>query len=132
VLDLVPADRDTLVLPNLDIDPEGNWDMLREEAFDEALYADCPPDDVALAHLLLTPEPLAPSKARMSLTDERFGSIRRAYIELLEDRAVTPGFQRQMHGATPCEVRSIEASHSAYFSKPDELAGHLHEIATAA
>ena len=30
------------------------------------------------------------------------------------------------------DVRSIEASHSAYFSKPDELAGHLHEIAASA
>jgi hypothetical protein len=104
--------------------------MLRAEAFEEVLYADCPPEDVALAHALLTPEPLAPSRARVGTTPERFGSIPRVYIELLRDRAVSPAFQRRLHAATPCnEVRSIDASHSAYFSKPDELAAHLDDIA---
>ena len=77
VFDVAPADRDSLVLPNLDVDADGDWDMLREEAFDEALYADCSEDDVALSHALLTPEPLAPSKARMKLSEERYGSIPR-------------------------------------------------------
>jgi hypothetical protein len=35
-----------------------------------------------------------------------------------------------MYTATPCqEVRSITASHSAYFSVPDQLAEHLAAIA---
>ncbi len=34
--------------------------------------------------------------------------------------------QRRMHGALPCEdVIAIDASHSAYFSKPDELASAI-------
>ena len=133
VLDVAPADTDSLVLPNLDVDAEGHWDMLREEAFDETLYADCSEDDVALSHALLTPEPLAPSKARMKLSEKRYGSIPRVYIELTEDRAVTPVLQRRMSTDVPCdEVRSIAASHSAYFSKPDELAAHLDEIAAGA
>lgn len=53
-----------------------------------------------------------------------------AYIELTEDRAVTPAFQRYMHSRTPCDpVLSIAASHSAYFSKPDELTDRLEELA---
>jgi pimeloyl-ACP methyl ester carboxylesterase len=132
VLDVALDDADSLVMPNLDVDPEGHWDMLRAQAFREALYADCSEDDVALAHALLTPEPLAPSRARMRVGAERFGTIPRVYIELLEDRAVTPAFQRRLYTAMPCnEVRSIAASHSAYFSVPDELASHLHEIAGA-
>jgi hypothetical protein len=36
---------------------------------------------------------------------------------------VTWPAQKRMYLATPCErVLTIEASHSAYFSKPDELA----------
>ena len=133
VLDVAPSDTDSLVLPNLELDPEGHWDMLRADAFEDALYADCSPEDVALAHALLTSEPLAPSKARMQLSEERYGTIPRVYIELLEDRAVSPALQKRLYTATPCnEVRSIEASHSAYFSVPDELTAHLHEIAAQA
>jgi len=130
VLDLAQHDTDSLVLPNLDFDPEGHWDMLREEVFDDALYADCDADDIALAHALLMPEPFAPSKARMRITEERYGGIPRAYIRLTRDRAVSPALQDRMLAALPCyAVRSIEASHSAYFSRPDELAGHLQELA---
>lgn len=133
VLDHAPHDRDSLVLPNLSFDPEGHWDMLKSEVFEPALYADCPPEDVALGHLLLTPEPALPSRTPISISEERYGTIPRTYIELLKDRAVSPMLQKRMHAAMPCdEIRSIEASHSAYFSKPDELAGHLNEIASRA
>lgn len=129
VLDLFPNDKDSLLPPSLDADFEAGWDMLREEAFEPALYADCPAQDIALATALLTPEPLAPSLAPIH-TSERFASLPRAYIELTEDRAVTPAFQRHMRSRTPCDpVLSIAASHSAYFSRPDELADRLEELA---
>lgn len=126
VLDHVPHDGDSLVLPNLYFAPNGAWDMLRAEAFEPALYADCAPEDVELAHRLLTPEPSLPSRTPLALSDERCGSIPRAYVELLDDRAVSLSLQRRMHAAMPCDdVVAIDASHSAYFSKPDELAGQL-------
>lgn len=129
VLDLFPTDRDSLLPPSLDVDFEAGWDMLREEAFEPALYHDCSAEDVALATALLTPEPLTPSTVPIHTT-ERFDSLPRAYIELTEDRAVTPAFQRHMHSRTPCDpVLQIAASHSAYFSKPDELADRLEELA---
>jgi pimeloyl-ACP methyl ester carboxylesterase len=83
VLDLFPKDTDSLLPPSLDADFEAGCDMLREEAFEPALYADCPAQDVALAAALLTPEPLAPSLAPI-LTGERFASLPRAYIELTD------------------------------------------------
>ena len=46
---------------------------------------------------------------------------------------MTPVLQRRMCTDVPCdEVRSTAASHSAYFSKPDELTAHLDEIAAGA
>lgn len=75
------------------------------------------------------PEPAAPSRTPIAISEGRYGTIPRTYIELLEDRAVTPMLQKRMHSAMPCAVRSIAASHSAYFSKPDELTAHLDEIA---
>jgi pimeloyl-ACP methyl ester carboxylesterase len=129
VLDLFPHDKDSLLPSSLDADFEARWDMLRREAFEPALYADCSAQDVALASALLTPEPLGPSLAPI-VTTERFDSLPRAYIELTEDRAVTPAFQRYMNSRTPCDpILSIDASHSPYFSKPDELTDRLEELA---
>jgi pimeloyl-ACP methyl ester carboxylesterase len=129
VLDHVPHDHDSLVVPQLYFAPDGSWDMLRAEAFEPALYADCSPEDVELAHRLLTPEPSLPSRTPLALSDERYGSVPRAYVELLDDRAVSLALQRRMQAAMPCEdVVAIESSHSAYFSRPDELAGRLDEL----
>lgn len=131
VFDVVAHGEGSLIFPSMYQAEDGSWDMLREDAFDAALYADCSAEDIALCHMLLTPEPLAPSLTPIRTTPARFGKVRKVYIELLEDRAVTLAWQRHMVATIPCdEVRSITASHSAYFSKPDELARHIHEIAS--
>lgn len=126
MLPLAQEDRDSLVMRNLYFDREQGWDMLKETAFREALYADCIDEDIALAHALLTPEPSAPAATPMRLSAQNFGRIPRAYIELLQDRAVSLALQRRMQTAMPCaEVWSLAASHSAYFSAPDELTARL-------
>lgn len=122
ILPLALSDSDSLVLPSLDLNQAEGWDMLRSEAFREALYADCSEDDVALAHALLSPEPIGPTNTPLVLTDESFGRIPRSYICLARDCAVSPALQRRMLERMPCErVLSLDASHSAYFSQPDEL-----------
>jgi pimeloyl-ACP methyl ester carboxylesterase len=122
VLDWAITDKETLVRANLDVHQDEGWDMLRAEAFREALYHDCSDEDVALCHSLLAPEPLGPTLTPAPISEGRWGKIRRSYIMLTEDRAVGPALQRRMLARTPC-ARTIEiaASHSAYFSKPDEL-----------
>jgi pimeloyl-ACP methyl ester carboxylesterase len=122
VIDWALTDGDSLILPSVEINERERWDMLRREAFREALYADCSEDDVALCTLLLAPEPNAATFTPLELSEERYGRVPRVYIELLADRAVSPALQRRMYESFPCrQVLPIEASHSAYFSKPDEL-----------
>jgi pimeloyl-ACP methyl ester carboxylesterase len=110
---------------SVDIDREAGSDMLQRQAFREALYADCSDDDVALAYALLTPEPRgphSPTETPIRTTQENFGRIPRVYIELTQDRAVSWSAQKRMYQATPCDrVLTIDASHSAYFSQPDQL-----------
>lgn len=133
VFDLLPAAEGSRILPAMFMAEDQSWDMLREEAFDDALYADCSEDDRALCHQLLTPEPLAPSLTPVVLTEERYGRVPRAYIELTQDRAVTPAWQRFMYSEVPCEeVLRLEASHSAYFSRPDELSAMIDSLARRA
>ncbi len=126
LIPLALGDTDSLIMPNLDINSAEGYDLLRQPAFRETLYADCSDDDVSLANLLLAPEPSGPTNTVIHTTEERFGRVPRVYIELTQDRAVTLALQRRMLEAMPClETISIEASHSAYFSKPDELSDAL-------
>jgi pimeloyl-ACP methyl ester carboxylesterase len=114
---------------SVDVNREAGSDMLQRQAFREALYADCLDDDVALAYALLTPEPrgaLSPTETPIRTTQENFGHIPRVYIELTQDRAVSWRAQKRMYDTTPCaRVLTIDASHSAYFSQPDQLTKHI-------
>ena len=65
------------------------------------------------------------------VTKERFGTVPRAYVAGLEDKIITPDVQRAMIKSTPPQVvREIEgADHMVQFSKPQEFANNLIEIA---
>lgn len=123
---LTVTDTESLVLRNLEINREQKWDMLKQEVYRQALYADCPDADIALANALLTPEPSIPGTPPLCLSSENFGRTPRVYIELLGDQTVTRPPQRKMHDALPCEkVVSVKTSHSAYFSATYDIAAHL-------
>jgi pimeloyl-ACP methyl ester carboxylesterase len=114
------------LVPNLVASDDGTSLTVREEAIRSAFYGECWDDDVALARLLLQPEPALPSTTPVHVTAENFGRVPRAYIACSRDRAITPPLQRQMYRATPCSpVLWIDADHSPFFSRPDELVAHL-------
>ena len=130
VVDWFGQDRDSLIPEHLHVSRTTLTDRLDERAYRPALYADCSEEDVALAQALLTPEPSLPALTRLRLSEAHYGSVPRHYIQLTQDRAVSLSLQRQMIAASPCEsVASIDASHSAYFSCPDRLAGIIDGIA---
>jgi len=132
VSDFFRGDKDSLVPRSLRVSAATLTDRLDEAAYRPALYADCSDADVALARSLLTPEPSLPALTRLKLSDARYGSVKRHYIELTQDKAVSLPLQRRMIAASPCaSVASIEASHSAYFSRPDRLAEAIQSIALA-
>ena len=132
VADFFRMDKDSLVPPSIRINKWQLTDRLSEQAYRPALYADCSDADVALARTLLTAEPSLPALTRLRLTPERYASVPRHYIELLQDKAVSITLQRKMVAASPCaSVSSIDASHSAYFSRPRELAEAIDTFAAA-
>jgi pimeloyl-ACP methyl ester carboxylesterase len=129
VLDYLP-DRDSLLARRVDINRLALWDWLQPEVYRDALYADCSPDDIALARALLLREPLRPALARLTLTDARYGRVPRAYIRLTQDKAVSPSLQDRLLSETNVDrVESIDASHSAYFSQPDALVATILKLA---
>ncbi len=116
------ADKASVLTPYVSISKSGMWDALHPDIYREGLYHDCSDDDVALASSLLCREPLRPALTRLRLSKERYGTVPRAYIRLTEDRAVTIGLQDKCIDFVGVDrVESLQASHSAYFSKPDAL-----------
>jgi pimeloyl-ACP methyl ester carboxylesterase len=99
----------------------------------EVLYNECSDEDVALATLLLQPQPLAPMATPQWVTAARFGRVPRIYIQCLRDNTMPPPLQRAMYEATPCaRVISMDTDHSPFFSRPRELARHLLDIGNSA
>jgi hypothetical protein len=121
---------DSVLLANFVVDEDHGYSTIREHALTDACYGCCSDEDVVLARLLIQPEAMSPLVAPIHTTAERFGSVRRVYIECLRDHALTPALQKAMYTAVPCEsVMSIDTDHSPFFSKPDELVEHLIAIA---
>lgn len=122
-------DTDSKLTPHVHINKATITDRLEEAAYQPYLYADCSKSDVALAKALLNAGPSLPAIAKLKLSEARYGSVPRHYIELTQDKAVSPMLQKRMLAASPCAtVTAIEASHSAYFSCPDKLADVIHKI----
>jgi pimeloyl-ACP methyl ester carboxylesterase len=126
LFDLASRATDSLVPPAMVMSEDKSSSTVREEIVRDAFYGECSEDDFALARLCLQPEPTLPLATPVQLSDAKFGTVPRVYIECLRDRAVTPSFARMMYSAQPCrQVLTIDADHSPFFSRPDELASKL-------
>ena len=78
----------------------------------------------------LDPQPIAAMMDPIIVSEERFGRVRRAFIECTEDRAIPLAFQRLMLAARPCDpVFTLETDHSPFLSAPVALADRLLSIA---
>jgi pimeloyl-ACP methyl ester carboxylesterase len=97
------------------------------------LYNTTPPEWAAKALKALGPEPKDTFVTPIHVTTERFGGVRRAYIECAEDKSILIELQKLMQSDLPCEVvHTIAADHSPFFSAPDKLIEALLKIAESA
>ncbi|KAL6994130.1 putative methylesterase 11, chloroplastic [Sarracenia purpurea var. burkii] len=96
----------------------------------DLLFNQSPAKDVALASVSMRPIPFAPVLEKLSLSDKNYGSVRRFYIETLEDNAIPIALQESMINKSPPErvFRLKGADHSPFFSKPQALHKLLVEI----
>ena len=124
-------DTEGWLKPYVTIHEETKSHTLQPEIFKEGLYHDCNDDITEMAKVILSHEPIESGIATLHLSEERFGSVPRDYIECTEDRAVTPFIQRKMYTETSCKkVYSMATSHSPFFSKSQELVNIFLEIAS--
>ncbi|MFN8027870.1 MAG: alpha/beta fold hydrolase [Acidimicrobiia bacterium] len=141
---VVPDDGEGIGGASVDLDPETLAEMHITESFvpsddgssvrvaDDAVraifYHDCADDDVAFAAARLTPQ------STESFADIVQGAAWRdipaTYILCTDDRTVPPAVQAA-NAARTGTVVEIDASHSPFFSKPDEVVAILASIARA-
>lgn len=85
-----------------------------------------PPEDVARAAVRLVAEPHGPRSTPLHLSPASFGAVPRYYVECREDRTIPIASQRRMQALVPGAITtSLDADHSPFFSRPDELAAAL-------
>jgi pimeloyl-ACP methyl ester carboxylesterase len=89
-----------------------------------------PPTLATAAAARLVAEPSGPRATPLALTDGRYGTVPRHYIECLHDRTIPIADQRYMQSRQPCDtVTTLEADHSPFLSAPRALADALISIA---
>jgi pimeloyl-ACP methyl ester carboxylesterase len=126
VLDVGMTDRESLLLGNLVTYPTQGAMSVCPGSLREIFYHDCPDSLVAAAIARIGPAPIAPLASPISVSPERFGQVRRVYVEPSQDRALGPSLQRRMHRQLPCQhVYSLDTGHSPFFAASGELASCL-------
>jgi pimeloyl-ACP methyl ester carboxylesterase len=104
------------------VNPDGT-STVRAEAVGPFFYNTTAVEWVERARSLLTAEPMVVFTTPLQLTAERFGAVRRAYIECTEDHAVPLALQKIMQVDLPCDpVFTLETDHSPFYSAPSQLA----------
>ncbi|WOK95991.1 putative esterase PIR7A [Canna indica] len=97
------------------------------------LYQLSPPQDLALATFLVRPGLLfvGDLSSNFTLTENNYGSVKRAFVVVKQDQALVEDFQLWMvEQSPPAEVKEIDcADHMVMISKPNELCNVLVEIA---
>ncbi|OVA14596.1 hypothetical protein BVC80_1813g32 [Macleaya cordata] len=98
----------------------------------DLLFNQSPAKDVALASVSMRPIPFAPVLEKLSLSEKKYGSVRRFYIETAEDDAIPLSLQQSMISSNPPEkVFQLKGTdHSPFFSKPQSLHKLLVEISS--
>lgn len=123
------ADTGSLVPTNMIPAASGITCTLDPAIVRDAFHGDCDDETARFAAARLAPEPLKPLVSPLRVTEARFGSAPRAYIECTRDRTVTLAAQRRMQAVLPCDpVITLESDHSPFLSHPRELAAALGEL----
>ena len=129
--EMTAGDPDMLFRRSREISPDGLTYTFARATLPTLFYEDVSPEDRYRAMERLRPQPISISTTPLTLTDERFGSVPRWYIECTHDNSVRIARQRAMVKTLPCKVFTMECGHTPFYSQPEELVGHLEAIAAS-
>lgn len=106
---------------------------LTDEGVGRFFYNKTPEQFLQTARERTAAEPAAAFVTPIHVTDQRFGSVRRAYIECSHDHAIPLETQRAMQRAMRVATTDLlDSDHSPFFSMPAELVRSLERVRQAA
>lgn len=108
-------------------DVERNEFHLDKSIVHEFAYHLCPEDKVAAAITRLNIEPLSPLNTKIKL-NENYAKMPKVYIQCTHDRGITLAAQTLLCQRVPCEIYTLNADHSPFYSSADDLAAILTQI----
>ena len=127
--EMTAGEPDMLFRRSRELSPDGLTYTFARSQLPAMFYQDVSAEDRYRAMERLRPQPISISTTPVTLTEERYGSVPRWYIECTQDNAIRIARQRAMVKALPCKVLTIECGHTPFYSAPEELADHLETIA---
>jgi pimeloyl-ACP methyl ester carboxylesterase len=121
---------DELVLSGMTVAEDGRTASFDPAVAQTVFYNTCSDADASWAASQLRPQPLAVYNDSVRISDARFGSVSRVYVETLWDHAIDPAYQKKMYNRTPCrEIITYDTDHSPFLSAPAKLAATLTRLA---
>lgn len=127
LLSLAKQDADSHVGKYLQIDQANGSANIAKEGVIDVFAADAPAQVGDYIANNIKPEPLAPLATPVTLTDAKFGSVKKVYIHTTEDHAVSFTLQKTMvkNNGHISKEYSLTSSHTPFVSMPDKLAAIL-------
>jgi len=102
---------------------DGSASIVPPEAGVACFFQTAPPDLAIAASRRLVVQPDSGLEITPHWTEQRFGRVRRLYIEALQDRAIALYLQRFMQmKSSGCEVAQLDCDHAPQLSATRELA----------
>ena len=101
---------------------EDGTSVVKPDKIASMLYNDTADRFVQIARERLVAEPIASFMTPVHLTEERFGSVARAYIECTDDHMIPIADQCAMQRTVGITLNHrLDSDHSPFFSRPREL-----------
>jgi pimeloyl-ACP methyl ester carboxylesterase len=127
LLSLAKQDADSHVGKYLQIDQTTGSAKVAKDGVIDVFAADAPAQIGDYIANNIKPEPLAPLATPVTLTDGKFGSVKKVYIHTTDDHAVSFTLQKTMvkNNGHISKEYSLPSSHTPFISMPDKLASIL-------
>lgn len=123
VLEAMQSDNGEF-LPNIEFSDDQSYATLPEETLRRAGFHDV--DESVIQQVLpqvVEKQSTDPFIAKVTVSQQSFGSVPKTYIRTTLDKVTTPALQTRMINNWPVEiVHNLEAGHFPAFSVPEELA----------
>jgi len=127
LLSLAKQDADSHIGKYLQIDQATGSANVAKDGVIDVFAADAPTQVGEYIANNIKAEPLAPLATPVTLSNEKFGSVKKVYIHTTNDHAVSFSLQKTMvkNNGHVSKEYSLSSSHTPFVSMPDKLADVL-------